>query len=682
MVITEKKIRVLDANRNELCNLLQNDGLIDCMVTTAINGEATLTFSIPKTSDKLQYLFQLDIILQLDDGREYTLMKDDAISISRNLDSSIYLDITAVESWYLLDKNYVTAYNSLMLLSGVAYSMVSLLSKAKDQSGNPAQLNVNGRIINPRYPMGSAGYVLEALLWDTEWKVGIVDITGQLYDVITDKKTILGNIQEVQSLWGGMLFWDSKNKILHLRSEALYQPYEQYQVRYGTNLQEITRQQNNDIVTRLIPRGNNYLNIDKVNGGKAYIEDYTYSKKLYIKELQNPDIYDQNVLLNWGKEQLAILCKPRYSYTIATLDLDKLLNDANQNIRLGYMIDVIDLDIVANSSGQERLRVVKYSYKYFTPVQCQIEIGDRIGLFEELFRDLTKIADKVDSVVPGSGIIPGDYVDLDGNGEYKDYQDYIDESFTEVYEQYIVLETHFSNEIIDTNTRITLESNERQSAITSLTNYTNTALNTQASTLRQEISTAQYSAITSSATYTDGKVSTSEATIKQYVSAGYATISSVTQVNNNVASINQTVNQHTASINLKVDKSGVISAINISPEYITINANKINISGMQFPTITGGGSTVTCGNDYLGGSGIRYSAPVHNFQGGRVYFASGSGKLELTGGSVIITGGLFVDGVRVDGTSSGITGSYQVDFNGNKLGRTFVFNNGVCTNVY
>lgn len=625
---TKNRIVVLDKNRKVLQNLLENDGLSDVLISEKINGESTLTFRMPKINEKFKSLYEIDVTL-LADGKEYTLMTENAITISKSLDDVTYAEVNAVETWYLLNKNYITAYNSKMLLKGVAYSMVSLLSKS------PEQLVVNDKVVTSRFPLGSAGYALEAVLWDSGWTVLFADDTGQLYDLITDKKTILENIMEIQRLWGGMLFWDSSNKTVSLRSEKAYQPTNGFQVRYKYNLQEITRQQNNDVVTRLIPRGNNYLNIDKVNNGVGYLEDYTYSSKLYVKEVQNPDIYDQTVLLNWGKQQLEILSKPRYQYTVTTLDLNKLKNEKSKEIVLGHMVDIVDSDVVAQKIDEQK-RVISYSYDMFNPVRCQIEIGDKIGNFEEMFRDLTRKVAKSDSIISSDGKISGDNLDFTGNEDYdniiEDYESFRGEysSFKkETTTNYIKLETHFTNEIIDTKASITLLSDETQSKITTLTNYTNQQLQTTTSTLRTEISNSQQASITQSTNYTNQQLNYTTSTLRQEISNSYqASISQSTNYTNQqlgytastlrieisnaqqaaiksateyryypagggssktVSEILQTSNQYGSAISLvvtnatsgypRVNSASIVASVNDSGSSVMISADKITLSG-------------------------------------------------------------------------------------------------------
>src|SRR5690606_381395 len=121
------------------------------------------------------------------------------------------------------------------------WGVVAILSGGHDLSGG-------------RYPVGSAGHALYALLQGTGWTIDTVDVEG-IYDLETEKESILSNINKVQELWGGYLVWDSINKTVSLRDETLWQNYTGFQIRYAKNLKGITRTDDYDLVTRLYPVG-------------------------------------------------------------------------------------------------------------------------------------------------------------------------------------------------------------------------------------------------------------------------------------------------------------------------------------------------------------------------------------------------------------------------------------------
>lgn len=129
--------------------------------------------------------------------------------------------MSLVEIWYTLSKRFVQAYNVPKDEEFIDDQSVVLLPKSTEP------LMVNGkRYNNVPYPRGSAGYNLWALLRDSGWELGVCDVMVDgfnpaedfgVFNLETDMKDLLYNIQQVQRLYGGILVWDSVNKIVNLR---------------------------------------------------------------------------------------------------------------------------------------------------------------------------------------------------------------------------------------------------------------------------------------------------------------------------------------------------------------------------------------------------------------------------------------------------------------------------------
>src|SRR5690606_24693789 len=259
------------------------------------------------------------------------------------------------------------------------WSVVAILSGGSDLSGG-------------RYPVGSAGHALYALLQGTGWTIDTVDVEG-IYDLETEKESLLANINKVQELWGGFLVWDSINKTISLRDETKWQNYTGFQVRYDKNLKSITRIDDYDIVTRLYPFGENDLNIANVNDGLLYIENFSYTDKVYEGIWYDQNIRDQQALKEAAERHLAKVCRPRHKYTIKSLDLRVLDEYKHEIFQLGDMIDVIDKDL----GIQEYQRIIRHRFNVFQPWLCELDVGDPIEKISASLADSIKMSDYIKS---------------------------------------------------------------------------------------------------------------------------------------------------------------------------------------------------------------------------------------------------------------------------------------------
>ena len=337
------------------------DGIKDCYIDQRLNGESKLEFYIPAKSEKVVELTPECRIIA--DGREFTILKPNAVDVERSQDGKLWGKVMAEESWALMDKRDVTVSND-------------------PQTPIPADLQVcilSGGASTGGYPQGSAGSALSYLLQDDpEWTLGTVDIDGS-HDLETEKLSRLQNIEKVQKIWGGNLVWEyvldeADNvtaRILHLRDEAKWQNYNGFEVRYKKNLKSITRTNNHDIVTKLYPFGQDDLDISSVNGGKKCLTNFTYTSNEYVGLFTNQEISDPQELKEKATEALEKMCKPRRTYRTGLVDLRTLPEFSHEEFVLGDMADVVDPDV-----GTDRIRIQRYKRNVFEKRICELEIGE------------------------------------------------------------------------------------------------------------------------------------------------------------------------------------------------------------------------------------------------------------------------------------------------------------------
>jgi len=375
-------IEIKDSDDNLIALLSpESDGLKDCWIDRELNGVHKLEFNLPITSPKWEYINPKNKIHVKAQGRtyEFTLVNPDATEQSRE-EQKITGKVIAYEAWTLLSKEYVTVTNDPQR-PNPPWSVVAILSGGSDLSGG-------------RYPVGSAGHALYALLQGTGWTIDTVDVEG-IYDLETEKESLLANINKVQELWGGFLVWDSINKTISLRDETKWQNYTGFQVRYDKNLKSITRIDDYDIVTRLYPFGENDLNIANVNDGLLYIENFSYTDKVYEGIWYDQNIRDQQALKEAAERHLAKVCRPRHKYTIKSLDLRVLDEYKHEIFQLGDMIDVIDKDL----GIQEYQRIIRHRFNVFQPWLCELDVGDPIEKISASLADSIKMSDYIKSTV-------------------------------------------------------------------------------------------------------------------------------------------------------------------------------------------------------------------------------------------------------------------------------------------
>lgn len=392
------------------------DMMIEPTVTIESNGASTFTFSMNMYSQKWQDISDPENIY-LVDGRKYVCLNETGIVTENET-----VTVTAYETWKLLEKRYVQAYNVPKEDEFIDDQTVCLLPKSTEP------LVVNGvTYTNNPYPRGSAGYNYWALLQGSGWTLAFCDVIADgfnaaedygVFNVETDQKDLLYNLEHVRDLYGGIFEWDSVNQTLSVHDSSKWNNDYGFEIRKGKNLQTLTISMDTDITTRLYPLGENSLNISAVNNGKRYVDDFSYTTAIYEKNLQNSDIYDQKQLLYWGQEQVKKLSRPRKNINCDIVDVRTVEGREYETFDINHLATVVYSDGPEQTLKKETLRIISWTYNVFAPYQATIELGDKLQNMVDFLKQSYESGNKADSVIDSGGRIDYDSLWDYENGTY------------------------------------------------------------------------------------------------------------------------------------------------------------------------------------------------------------------------------------------------------------------------
>lgn len=368
--VTEEDEQIYVLNKNEeliaVFNVDDKDTIFNPRISENQNSESTFTFSISPNNPKWKQINNPEN-LYVADGKVFSTNFEGCFQENISENNEDYITITAYERQKLLSRRYVKAWNSEDGFENIDTFMVVVLSK-----GN-LPLKNGDYYVNSKHLPGTSGYALDALLFGTDWHTGTCDVEG-IFDLETDQVDIYENILKVQQIWGGILVFDSVNKIIHHRDETKWLPYNGYEVKYQKNMQSLEKLYNNKIITKLCPLGEGGLNIKKINNNSEWITNFSYTDSILEGIENNPDITDQEQLKKWGERKLKDLCKPRKELTVNTVLLYQVEGFELEQIGLNDIVDVINY---ANIDGDiEQLRVVGYEHGLWDASDATIELSD------------------------------------------------------------------------------------------------------------------------------------------------------------------------------------------------------------------------------------------------------------------------------------------------------------------
>lgn len=419
--LEDNPIYVLNKNEQLIAVFNKDDEetLINPRIEKKQNSESIFTFTIDIQNPKWEEIKNPEN-LYLVDGMMFSTNFDGSFTERISENDEITVEVTAYERQQLLSRKFVRVWNSETGLEKIDTFMVVILS-----NGN-LPLKNDDITINTKYPKGSSGYALEGLLYGTGWTVGICDIyeyeNGKVvkdesgnpvyakFDLETDQTNIYDNILKIQELWGGILVFDSLNKIVHHRNETIYLPYNGYEVKYQKNMQSLEKKYNNKIITKLCPLGEGGLNIKSVNYNGVWLENYSYTNTVLEGIENNPDITDPSQLKRWGERKLQMLCRPSIELDINIALLYQLDGYELEYINLNHIVDVIDYEDVylepiyanglyprnsiypnetiypINKKRKIQLRVVEFSYSVWNKSDATIKLSNITLDSTDIFR--------------------------------------------------------------------------------------------------------------------------------------------------------------------------------------------------------------------------------------------------------------------------------------------------------
>ena len=399
----DKQIYVLNKNQELIAVFNKDDEypIFNPRIKETQNAETVFTFSISPNNPKWEQIKNPENLYVVD-GKEFSTNFEGCFTEYINSDNEDYILVTAYESQKLLSRKYVRAWNSETGFENIDIFMVVVLSKGD------LPLKNNGIEVNSSHLPGTSGYILDALLFGTGWKTGTCDVEGE-FDFETDQVDIYENILKVQEIWGGILVFDSVNKIVHHRDETKWLPYEGYEVKYQKNMQSLEKLYNNKIVTKLCPLGEGGLNIKSVNNNSEWLTNFSYTDSILEGIENNPDITEPEQLKKWGERKLQDLCKPRKELTVEAALLYQLEGYELETIGLNDIVDVINYANIDNDI--EQLRVVGYEYGVWDYSDAIIELSDIILESTDIFKQTVSASNSINNGTLNSNKVVNFYKD-------------------------------------------------------------------------------------------------------------------------------------------------------------------------------------------------------------------------------------------------------------------------------
>ena len=296
------------------------------VVTSEINGEDTLSFMIPYRDPKRGFIDSEKKIQIVDDIYKVRTLTD-----TKDSEGNLATEVYAEAEFYDLT--------------------FSVRKEEHKFDAETAEV--------------SMAYALEG----TEWSVGTVNVRSKRTWTSTEKNA-LSILRTVADLHGGDLVFDCPNRLVHLLT--VYGTDSGALFAYKKNMKSIKRVvDTRSLVTRLYAIGSDGLTFADINGGKAYVEDYTYSSDIRISTLDCSSFTNPYQMKEYTEMRLAQYSKPNISYVLNAMDLSVLTGYEHEAWSLGDYVHVEDKDLGLSVTT----RVIRREYNLQEPWNTVLELS-------------------------------------------------------------------------------------------------------------------------------------------------------------------------------------------------------------------------------------------------------------------------------------------------------------------
>ncbi|WP_283718803.1 phage tail protein [Clostridium perfringens] len=172
--------------------------------------------------------------------------------------------------------------------------------------------------------------------------------------------------------------------------------------------------------TRIIAEGKDGLTFADINGGKNYVENFQYSKKIKTIYWKDERYTIKENLLEDAKAKLKEISKPFVSYNASVLNLAEL-NPKYKNIldyRLGDTITLIS----KNNKVKDKQRIVKTVEYPQDHSRDTVELANALLKFEDIQQENQETTDTVNNITTDNGTVDGSTIDSITTKQIEDFE--------------------------------------------------------------------------------------------------------------------------------------------------------------------------------------------------------------------------------------------------------------------
>ena len=168
---------------------------------------------------------------------------------------------------------------------------------------------------------------------------------------------------ECTNVYSVYIRWDNKRKVCTIYPKAMGSPVGAFATR-ELNLKEINyKGKSNDLVTRLYAYGKDGLSFASINGGKAYVDNFTYENRIICGIWRDERYEVKENLLADATAKLEKMSRPERTYECSIVDLQATNPELYNNLDFSLFTTATLIDDIKNTSVDYQV-VERHVYPY------------------------------------------------------------------------------------------------------------------------------------------------------------------------------------------------------------------------------------------------------------------------------------------------------------------------------
>ena len=216
------------------------------------------------------------------------------------------------------------------------------------------------------------GTVMAIILAGTGWTIGRVNVTTTRTWSLQEGSP-LAALRQVAKVHGGDLVFDNKARTVSLLTFAGRR--DGLTFFYGRGVTGAKRvEDTTTLVTRLYARNAEGLTIADVNGGLPYVEDFTWTTEVRTAVYDFASGTNPFTMLAMATATLGRRSKPKVSYEVEVVDLSAWSAQALDRFACGDEVKVIDAELGIDTTD----RIVRLEYDLLRPWASKITLSEKL----------------------------------------------------------------------------------------------------------------------------------------------------------------------------------------------------------------------------------------------------------------------------------------------------------------